>query len=283
MQFSLSNIEYSYPSSSEPALRKVTATFPQGWAGIVGDNGSGKTTLALVACNIIHPDAGILTPVLLARYCAQDATIPPEGLEDFALAYDETAVRLRRDLHIADDWAWRYDTLSSGQQKRLQIACSLWVQPDVLVVDEPTNHVDAATRRAIAKLLSRFEGIGLLISHDRELLDSLARSAYSSRRDLPSCVPAATCKDPTKPKLSVAVRYTLANWRAMRKPASNVRPGVGVRRRRGSHRAGAEGALQKTTATRVRNDGAISSPGKTGKLGCSRRGWRPGSLLRPMR
>lgn len=173
MQFSLSNIEYSYPSSSEPALRKVTATFPQGWTGIVGDNGSGKTTLALVACNIIHPDAGILTPVLLARYCAQDATIPPEGLEDFALAYDETAVRLRRDLHIADDWAWRYDTLSSGQQKRLQIACSLWVQPDVLVVDEPTNHVDAATCRAIAKLLSRFEGIGLLISHDRELLDSL--------------------------------------------------------------------------------------------------------------
>ena len=47
MQLNLSNIEYAYPAAVEPALSGVTATFPKGWTGIVGDNGGGKTTLCL--------------------------------------------------------------------------------------------------------------------------------------------------------------------------------------------------------------------------------------------
>lgn len=175
MQLNLANIRYSYPAAAEPALRGVTATFPQGWTGIVGDNGGGKTTLALVACGLIRPDSGSVMPQLLSLYCPQDATEPPANLEDFALAYDGSAVRLRCDLGIEDDWPWRYSTLSGGQQKRLQVACALWAQPDVLVMDEPTNHVDASTRRAIAAALLRFGGVGLLVSHDRELLDGLCQ------------------------------------------------------------------------------------------------------------
>lgn len=173
MQLNLSNVEYTYPSAVEPVLRGVSATFPEGWTGIVGDNGGGKTTLALVACGIMRPDVGLVFPSLIARYCPQDSTRPPEDLEEFALAYDGVAVRMRRDLHIEDDWAWRYSTLSGGQQKRLQVACALWSGPDVLAMDEPTNHVDAATRRAIAFALAAFRGVGLLVSHDRELLDEL--------------------------------------------------------------------------------------------------------------
>lgn len=173
MQLNLSNVTYTYPASPEPVLRGVTAAFPRGWTGIVGDNGCGKTTLALVACNVMRPDAGSVAPALVARYCAQDATRPPDDLEEFALAYDGAAVRLRDELRIDDGWAWRYATLSGGQQKRLQVACALWARPDVLAVDEPTNHVDAATRHAISEALSRFGGIGLLVSHDRELLDAL--------------------------------------------------------------------------------------------------------------
>ena len=77
MQLSLSNIEYAYPSAAEPALHGVTAAFPKGWTGIVGDNGSGKTTLALIACGLLIPDAGTVTPSLVSRYCAQDATEAP--------------------------------------------------------------------------------------------------------------------------------------------------------------------------------------------------------------
>ena len=173
MQLNLSNIEYAYPAAVEPALSGVTATFPKGWTGIVGDNGGGKTTLCLVACGLLQPNAGAVAPPLVSLYCAQDASVPPANLEDFAFAYDSAAVRLRRDLAIGDDWAHRYSTLSGGQQKRLQVACALWAVPDVLAVDEPTNHVDAATRRFISAALSRFGGIGLLVSHDRELLDEL--------------------------------------------------------------------------------------------------------------
>ena len=173
MQLNLSNIEYTYPTAADPALRGVSATFPQGWTGIVGDNGGGKTTLTLVACGILRPDSGSVSPSLLSLYCPQDATEPPQNLVDFAFAYDGHATRLRRDLGIEDDWPWRYGTLSGGQQKRLQVACALWAAPDVLAVDEPTNHVDASTRRAISSALARFGGIGLLVSHDRELLDAL--------------------------------------------------------------------------------------------------------------
>ena len=173
MQLNLSNIEYTYPMAAEPALSGASATFPQGWTGLVGDNGSGKTTLALVACGLVQPDVGTVMPSLVTRYCAQDATAAPDGLEAFALAYDGLAVRLRRDLAIEDEWLWRYDTLSCGQQKRLQVACALWAEPDVLAMDEPTNHLDSSTKRAISVALARFSGIGLLVSHDRELLDAL--------------------------------------------------------------------------------------------------------------
>ncbi|MDO4805941.1 MAG: ATP-binding cassette domain-containing protein [Coriobacteriales bacterium] len=173
MQLNLANIAYTYPAAVEPALRGVTTTFRQGWTGIVGDNGGGKTTLALVACGLLQPDAGTVSPQLVSLYCAQDATEPPGNLEDFAFSYDGAAVRLRRELGIEEDWSWRYDTLSGGQQKRLQVACALWAAPDVLAMDEPTNHVDAATKRAISAALARFGGIGILVSHDRELLDAL--------------------------------------------------------------------------------------------------------------
>ena len=173
MQLNLSNIHYRYPQAAEPILCGVTATFPQGWTGVVGDNGCGKTTLARIACGLLEPDSGGVGPSLVCAYCIQDATTPPPSLEDFALSYDGRAIRLRRELNLEDDWPWRYETLSGGQQKRLQVACALWPGPDVLVMDEPTNHVDASTRDTIARALEEFTGIGILISHDRALLDRL--------------------------------------------------------------------------------------------------------------
>ena len=173
MQLNLSNIEYTYPLAVEPTIRNVTATLPAGWTGFVGDNGSGKTTLARVVCGLLQPDVGVVSPLLFSTYCAQSTEEPPGNLEDFAVAYDRAAIKLRNELSIGDDWPWRYDTLSCGQQKRLQVACALWSAPDVLVVDEPTNHVDASTRHALFTALSKFKGIGVLISHDRVLLDAL--------------------------------------------------------------------------------------------------------------
>ena len=173
MQLNLSNIEYTYPSAVEPTLHDVTITLPQRWTGFVGNNGSGKTTLARIVCGLLQPDRGVISPSFFSVYCAQNATEAPANLFDFAVAYDDAAIKLRRELLLEDDWPWRFEALSCGQQKRLQVACALWASPDVLVLDEPTNHVDVSTKHALFSALSQFKGIGVLISHDRELLDKL--------------------------------------------------------------------------------------------------------------
>lgn len=173
MQLSLQSITYTYPSSAEPILRDVSVVFPQGWTGLLGDNGCGKTTLAKIACGQLKPQAGLVTGPSVSLLCSQETALAPENLYDFAAAYDREARGLRCELALEDDMPWRYDELSCGEQKKIQIACALWAKPDVLVLDEPTNHIDAAARSCLMTVLRRFDGIGIVVSHDRELLDGL--------------------------------------------------------------------------------------------------------------
>ncbi|MFR4802070.1 MAG: ATP-binding cassette domain-containing protein [Eggerthellaceae bacterium] len=171
----LSHITYTYPQAAEAALRDVSATFDAGWTAVIGDNGCGKTTLARIACGLVRPDEGTVSARLPFAYCEQDPRIEPATLYDFACDFAPDAVRLRSTLEIPDDAPWRFDSLSGGEQKKLQIAAALWSRPELLVLDEPTNHVDAACCERILAALRGFSGIGILISHDRSLIDSLPR------------------------------------------------------------------------------------------------------------
>ena len=179
MQLVLSGVCYAYPAAREAVLDNVTITFPTGWTALLGDNGCGKTTLAKIACGLIEPDAGSVTHDLVCAYVAQDADKPPEGLADFALDYDREARRLREAFRIEDDMPWRFGELSFGERKKLQVAVALWSRPDVLVADEPTNHLDADAREQLGEVLEGFRGIGILVSHDRELVDLLAARCAS--------------------------------------------------------------------------------------------------------
>lgn len=175
MQLNLDHISYAYPSAAHRVLKDVSVTFSQGWTGIIGDNGCGKTTLASIAAGILEPDAGAVSPRLFGVLCAQDASEHPHFLEDFAADWSRDAVRIREALDLQEEWLWEYDHLSGGQRKRVQIGCALWARPDVLVMDEPTNDVDAPARARIQEALAAFRGVGLLISHDRALLDGLVQ------------------------------------------------------------------------------------------------------------
>lgn len=179
MQIALSGVSYAYPSAADPILNNVSVTFPRGWTGLLGDNGCGKTTLAKIACGLIKPDTGSVTRGLFAIMCAQETDIAPDGLADFALDFGREAREVRRIFRIEDDMPWRYAELSCGEQKKLQVATALWQRPDALVLDEPTNHIDHAAREQLACALRRFDGIGILVSHDRELLDALADRCVS--------------------------------------------------------------------------------------------------------
>lgn len=176
MQITLTGVTFSYPDSANNVLENINAIFSPGWTGVIGNNGCGKSTVARIAARMLRPDSGAVSPSeFVASYCEQDSAFAPANLEEFACDWGSEAVRLRKSLEIDEDWLWRYDTLSSGQQKRVQVAVALWEAPDLLVMDEPTNHLDVRSKEAIAQVLEGFAGLGILISHDRELLDRIAK------------------------------------------------------------------------------------------------------------
>lgn len=94
-------------------------------------------------------------------------------LSELLSSTDNIACRIKGQLNIGVDWHERWKTLSHGERKRAQIAVAIWSRPAILAVDEPTNHLDAEARDHLYKALNAFKGIGLLVSHDRELLDAL--------------------------------------------------------------------------------------------------------------
>jgi len=173
-QIRVNNLSYTYESSPVLVLSEISATFTTGWTGVVGDNGCGKTTLLRLITGELGVQDGTINPRPLGVYCAQPTEQLPKHADDFAVDFTANAVRLRKTLGVDEQWVWRFDTLSHGERKRLQIAVALWLDAPVLALDEPTNHVDAKTREQITKALLNYQGIGLLVSHDRELLDALA-------------------------------------------------------------------------------------------------------------
>lgn len=169
----LNNITFRYDSSPDPLFDGLSLTVPEGWTGVVGANGAGKSTLLRLATRLTQPTGGSVSLPGTAVYLEQRTDDPPPDFADFLWSWDGAAARLRDQLGISQDWAERWNTLSHGERKRVQVAVALWRDPDVLAVDEPTNHLDAAARDLLADGLASFRGIGLIVSHDRTLLDRL--------------------------------------------------------------------------------------------------------------
>ena len=167
------HVSFAYPGMTNMLIDDVDAHFGQGWTGIVGPNGAGKTTFLQLATGGLEPSKGTIHHLSSSRYAVQRTDNPPEGWEEFMSATDASAFDLKLRLGVHDDWFSRWNTLSHGERKRSQIAVVLWSNPEVLALDEPTNHIDSGARLMLIDALQRFKGVGLLVSHDRELLDAL--------------------------------------------------------------------------------------------------------------
>ncbi|UCG52834.1 MAG: ABC-F family ATP-binding cassette domain-containing protein [Candidatus Latescibacterota bacterium] len=167
------DVFFAYDAMSTSLIEGLTCRFPVGWTGIIGANGVGKTTLLRLATGILAPDGGEVRIPGIAIYCEQRTDDVPRLFAELVATEDQDAVLIKATLGIQPDWVSRWDTLSHGERKRAQIGVMLWRRPDVLAVDEPTNHLDMEARELLAKALASYRGIGLLVSHDRELLDTL--------------------------------------------------------------------------------------------------------------
>jgi len=151
----------------------ITLNFHSGWSGIVGVNGSGKTTLLKLATGLLEPQKGDIHLPEKLIFCPQRTDDPPQQFHDFFDSQDALACRLRGLLNMESRWRERWDTLSHGERKRVQIGTALWQGPRILAVDEPMNHLDIQARQMVSDSLVSFRGIGLVVSHDRDLLDRL--------------------------------------------------------------------------------------------------------------
>ena len=172
----IKNLHFKYKQSSIPIFQDLSLEFEQGWSCIVGANGSGKSTLLKIISKEFKAQGGTIKGNDLSYYCPQSTEIMPDNLEDFMFNYTSKSFKIRDLLGIKDSWAYSWGTLSHGERKRVQLALALFEEPDVLLIDEPTNHLDNKSKNIVIEALKSFKGIGVLVSHDRELLDTLSRS-----------------------------------------------------------------------------------------------------------
>ncbi len=128
----ISNLSFSYPSSSETLFDSVSFQLHKGWTGIVGANGSGKSTLLKLICGLIDSFSGKISCSLSTYYCEQPTDNIPNGFKNFLNSFENNSFRLKELLQIEDEWFNRWNTLSHGERKRCQVATALFIDPDIL-------------------------------------------------------------------------------------------------------------------------------------------------------
>lgn len=166
-------------SAALPVFRDVSFRLTPGFHGLVGENGAGKTTLLRVLSGELAPSEGnvIVEPKEASIVtCEQTVHSLSDDVREFALEHDGRASSLRGRLELDPDDLERWETLSPGERKRWQVGAALVREPDVLLLDEPTNHLDAKARTLLVSALRRYRGIGVVVSHDRALLEELPQA-----------------------------------------------------------------------------------------------------------
>lgn len=160
--------------------------------GLLGDNGCGKSTLLKILDGTETPLSGT---VALAGHCLMarveqhlPETIYPLTMLDAVLAQlpvaERESLRWRAETLLAsmgftpDDMALPSATLSGGQHTRLLLARALINEPDLLLLDEPSNHLDLPTLLWLEQFLQNWSGSFVLVSHDRQLLDAVTNGSW---------------------------------------------------------------------------------------------------------
>lgn len=162
--------------------------------GFIGPNGSGKSTLMKIIIGALQPDSGYveLGQTVKIGYYAQeigDEMKPGKRVIDYirdVAEYVDTdegkvsaARMLERFLFAGENQYGLLGKLSGGERRRLYLLKVLMSAPNVLILDEPTNDLDIATLRILEDYLDSFQGIVIVVSHDRYFLDRTVRRIFA--------------------------------------------------------------------------------------------------------
>lgn len=196
------DLTFSWPDST-PCLAAADAAWGPGLHGIIGPNGSGKTTLVRLITGDLTPAAGAVSAPAPIPVMPQDLGLRAEARVAEVLGAAETLDALEAVIagdadpalyeRIGEDWDVeeriasaldraglpglnphrRIGELSGGQAVRVALAGIHLARPKALILDEPTNSLDAAGRELLAALLAELRGRipVLVVSHDRTLLE----------------------------------------------------------------------------------------------------------------
>jgi ATPase subunit of ABC transporter with duplicated ATPase domains len=163
--------------------------------GILGANGTGKSTLLSLIAGTLVPTSGVVKRGktvrlgMLDQQFSQLAEIGSDRVREVlgrekttfnVDGKDLTPAQLLERLGFAKEHlSARVDELSGGQKRRLQLLLLLLSEPNVIVLDEPTNDVDSDMLAAMEDLLDSWPGTLLVVSHDRYLLERITDQQYA--------------------------------------------------------------------------------------------------------
>ncbi|MBR2779196.1 MAG: ABC-F family ATP-binding cassette domain-containing protein [Firmicutes bacterium] len=179
------NISKSY--TEKPLLRDVSLSIHDGEKiGLIGVNGTGKSTLLRILAGVEEADSGKVTYTNGIRI----SYLPQNPPFDGTLTVEEQAVRYLHEIDPAaeeftcrsmltrlgiTDFSPKMNELSGGQRKRVAMAAVLAVNADLIVLDEPTNHMDNDVIAWLEDYLAACKNAVFMITHDRYFLDRVTR------------------------------------------------------------------------------------------------------------
>ena len=169
----------------DKTLQKISLNVYRGQKiGIIGENGIGKSTLLKTLVGIIPKISGEFEfghNVQIGYFDQQMALLDSEKtvLEDFSEEFPNlTTTELRNSLaafmFYGEDVFKKINMLSGGEKVRLQLCKILKKGPNLLILDEPTNHMDIIGKESLELLLKEYTGTIIFVSHDRFFVNKIA-------------------------------------------------------------------------------------------------------------
>ncbi|MEX0447349.1 ABC-F family ATP-binding cassette domain-containing protein [Xenorhabdus sp. SGI246] len=188
----LSAQSLSIAFSSAPLFEDITFTLNKGdKIGLIGHNGCGKSTLMKLLSGNLEDYSGKIT---IANQCVlayveqhlplslHDATLRKAISEKVKVDEIWRAELLLSELGFPEkDWQTPVGNLSGGQHMRLLLGRAVIQQPDLLLLDEPSNHLDLTSLLWLESFLFQWKGSFVLVSHDQTLLDRVTNTTWIMR------------------------------------------------------------------------------------------------------